>query len=126
MNVAAMPSAFDTVFMAAASFAPYLAYAFGVWMAGQLKLYPRLRNYEMYLMAIPVGLIAVSGLLVSTTVTVLPGNACQCAAGTPETVYGHFESLPNGLLFLGTMMIFGTLVPDLFQTIRARTSASTQ
>ena len=45
------------------------------------------------------------------------------AESAVQKYYGHTESIPEYLLFLGTIMFFGTLVPDMFDILRARFAA---
>lgn len=80
-----------------------------------LSLYPKLSREQICLRAIPVGLVMVSTMLMGVTVSVehSPESAVQ-------KYYGHTESIPEYLLFLGTIMFTGTLVPDLFDILRAR------
>ena len=97
---------------------PYLAYAVGVGLADRLWLYPALSREQIYLSSIPVGLVAVSTMIMGVTVSV--EHTTESAV---QKYYGHTESIPEYLLFLGTIMFFGTLVPDMFDLLRARFAA---
>ena len=59
----------------------------------------------------------VSTMLMGVTVSVEP--APEFAV---QKYYGHTESIPEYLLFLGTIMFIGTLVTDLFDILRTRFS----
>ena len=76
---------------------------------------PHVTKKQIYLMAIPVGLIAVSMLLMGVTVSV----ENQTQSGVVKH-YGHTESIPEYFLFLGTVMFVGTLVPEMFNVYRER------
>lgn len=108
---------FETFISVAAVAGPYIAYAIGVYLADKLSLYPRLRRDQIYLRAVPVGLVAVSTMLMGVTVSVEP-----TPGSTVQKYYGHTESIPEYLLFLGTIMFIGTLVPDMFDILRTRFS----
>ena len=110
----------QTFLLVAAIAGPYLAYIIGVILADKLCLYPTLTKQQIYLKAIPVGLVAVSTMLMGVTVSV-PGTA----GGDVKVYYGHTESVPEYLLFLGTIMFIGTLVPDMFSILRARLTRAT-
>ena len=105
----------DILHSVAAVFGPYVAFGFGVALADWLTLYPNLRREQISLRAIPVGLVAVSTMLMGVTVSVE-----HTAESAVEKYYGHTESIPEYLLFTGTIMFFGTLVPDIFDVLRTR------
>ena len=105
----------DIFISLAAVAGPYVAYAIGVVLADKLSLYPKLRQEQIYLSAIPVGLVMVSTMLMGVTVSV--EHAPELAV---QKYYGHTESVPEYLLFSGTIMFTGTLVPDLFDILRNR------
>ena len=91
----------------------YIAFFVGVCLADWLALYPNLKRAQIYLRAIPVGLVVVSTMLMAATATHVTES------GT-EKYYGHTDSIPEYLLFMGTVMFFGTLVPDTFDVLRNR------
>ena len=99
----------------AAVLGPYLAFGFGVALADWLALYPSLSTLQIYLRSIPVGLVTVSTMLMGVTVSV--ENTVESGV---EKYYGHTESVPEYLLFVGMIMFIGTLVPDMFDILRAR------
>ena len=105
----------DIFYSVAAVAGPYVAYVIGVVIADKLLLYPHLREGEIYWRAFPVGLVAVSTMLMGVTVSV--EHTTESAV---QKYYGHTESIPEYFLFLGTIMFTGTLVPDLFDILRAR------
>lgn len=103
----------DVVHTVAAVLGPYFAFGFGVGLADWLSLYPELTRQQIYLRAIPVGLVMVSSMIKVATVSVETGSAF-------EQYYGHTDSIPEYLLFMGTLMFIGTLVPDMFNVLRTR------
>ena len=90
---------------------PYLACFFGTFIADMLSLYPGVKRLHLYLMSVPVTLVTVGVLLSATTVSVPVAGP----SGTiREYCCGHTQSIPGFGLFVGTMMFYGTLAPDLF------------
>ena len=90
---------------------PYAAGFFGTFIADMLSLYPDVKRPHLYLMSVPVTLVTVGVLLSATTVSV----PVDSPSGTiREYCCGHTQSIPGFGLFVGTMMFYGTLAPDLF------------
>lgn len=96
---------------------PYIAFGFGVFLADRLALYPGMKRWMIYLTAIPVGFVTVSTMLMGVTVTVSVEHTTGSAV---EKYYGHTESIPEYLLFMGTIIFFGTLAPEIFDLLRTR------
>ena len=82
--------------------------------------HPTLKSGQIYLRALPVGLVTVSTMLMGVTVSV--EHTTETAV---QKYYGHTESIPEYFLFLGTIMYTGTLVPDMFDGIRLAGDSST-
>ena len=90
---------------------PYAACLFGTFIADMLSLYPGVKRLHLYLMSVPVTLVTVGILLSATTVSV----PVDSPPGTiREYCCGHTQSIPGFGLFVGTMIFYGTLAPDLF------------
>ena len=92
---------------------PFFAFVIGVLIATHLRLFDDLSTTYIWLLAIPVGFVTISSLLMVTTVRIRdPGiNATTIA-------YGHMTSVGAFLLFIGTLVLYGTLVPQLFNQVR--------
>lgn len=100
--------------MIAAFFIPFLAFAIGVWISDVIGLNESESRKNVFLMALPVGMLTVGILLSGTTVRVMS------EAGLPEVHHGHMQSFGIYLVFCGTIMFYGTLVPQLFRSFRDR------
>ena len=90
---------------------PYVACFFGTFIADMPSLYPDVKRPHLYLMSVPVTLVTVGVLLSATTVSVPVDSP---SGTTREYCCGHTQSIPGFGLFVGTMMFYGTLAPDLF------------
>ena len=71
---------------------------------------------HLYVMSIPVILVTVGILLSSVTVSVQVDGA---SGTTREYCCGHTKSVPGFGIFLGTLIFYGTVVPDIFTKRRA-------
>lgn len=91
--------------------APYVTFGVGVFIADQLSLYPNMPRLHVYLKPLPVGLFAVSFLLLNGLVSV-PGT--DTSSGLREDHYGHLQSTPHFLMFCATTMFAGTYAPGVF------------
>ena len=98
---------------------PYLACFFGASIADILSLYPGMKRTHLYLVSIPVTLVTV-GILLSTVTVSVPVD------GSPGTIReyccGHTQSIGGFGLFLGTLMFYGTVAPDIFTKRRGVSS----
>ena len=94
---------------------PFVAFFFGVFISIKLKLNGELRGWHVFLMSIPVGLLTIGTLLLSSTVEINGPNI-----GESITKYGHMNSEAQFFVFIGTVMLYGTLVPQLFNQTRRR------
>ena len=90
---------------------PYVACFFGACIADVRSLYPEMKRTHLYLVSIPVTLVTV-GILLSTVTVSVPVD------GTPGTIReyccGHTRSIGGFGLFLGTLMFYGTVAPEIF------------
>ena len=95
--------------------APFVAFFSGVLISDRLKLNGDLSRMHVWLMSVPVSFITIGNMLMIVRFETKSGN--------PETInieYGYMNSLPNFLVFIGTLIFYGTLVPQLFNQIRGR------
>ena len=88
---------------------PLVAFFVGVVISDWMKLYAALERKHIYLMSLPVGLVTV-GILVSGASVVVNNT----------TMYGYTESFPAYITFFGTIMFYGTLVPEMFEVFRKK------
>lgn len=95
--------------------APYATFAVGVFIADQLSLYPNMPRLHVYLKPLPVGMFAVSFLLLNGLVVV---PAADASSGFREDHYGHLQSTPHFLMFCATTMFAGTYAPGVFAAYR--------
>jgi hypothetical protein len=86
---------------------PFLSFATGVYISDVLGLNEGQARKQVYLMALPVGLLTVGILLTGTSVTV-----------DGDVKHGHTQNLGVLMVFCGTIMFYGTLVPQLFKMNR--------
>ncbi len=93
---------------------PFIAFGMGVYISDVIGLNSEESRKHVYLMALPVGLLTVGVLLSGTTVKVMAEN------GLPQVHHGHMQSFGIYLVFCGTIMFYGTLVPQLFKSYRDR------
>ncbi|MDR6264228.1 MULTISPECIES: hypothetical protein [Rhodobacterales] len=98
----------------AAFILPFMAFAAGVYISDVIGLNSEESRKNIYLMAMPVGMLTVGILLSGTTVKVMSEG------GLPQVHYGHMQSFGIYLVFCGTIMFYGTLVPQLFKSYRDR------
>lgn len=80
---------------------PFIAFGSGVCISVYLELNGNVRGKHVFLMSVPVSLLTVGNTLAISD-------------------YNYMNSLPNFSIFLGTMILYGTLVPQLFDQIRGR------
>ena len=93
---------------------PFMAFAVGVFISDVVGLNEGESRRNVYLMALPVGLLTVGILLQGTTVRI------DLDAGLTLVRYGHMQGVGLYLVFCGTIMFYGTLVPQLFRSFRER------
>lgn len=96
---------------------PFIAFGAGVFISDVIGLNAKESRRNVYLMALPVGLLTVGVLLQGTTVHVPDQN------GFMTVRYGHLQGVGLYLVFCGTIMFYGTLVPQLFRSFRAKIEA---
>lgn len=82
-----------------ARLSPFIAFGLGVVLSVHLGLNGNVRAKHVYLMSIPVGLLTTGNIL-------------------SISEYNFMDSLGKFCLFAGTMMFYGTLVPQLFDQAR--------
>ncbi len=87
---------------------PFLAFFVGVFISIKLELNGQSKHSHVVLMSIPVGLLTIGNLLMATNV---------------NGQYGFMGSAGQYLIFIGTVMLYGTLVPQLFESARSRISS---
>ena len=76
-----------------------------------MSLYPGTKRAHLYLMSVPVTLVTV-GILLSTVTVSVPVDG---PSGTiREYCCGHTQSWWGFGLFLGTLIFYGTVAPDIF------------
>ncbi|MCY4661849.1 MAG: hypothetical protein OXF93_18895 [Acidobacteria bacterium] len=96
--------------------APYVTFLIGVFIADRLCLFPTMRSKaHLYLRTLPVGLFAVSFLMLNGFVVV---SATDTASGLRQEYYGHLQSMPHFLMFCATTMFAGTYAPGVFTAYR--------
>ena len=88
---------------------PYVAFFAGVWLADRVGLYSHIPRRTLYLTAIPTGFIIPS---------LLAGSAFVTIEDVPH--YGYMQHEFKLLLFLGTVMVYGSASPELFAAIRSK------
>lgn len=96
---------------------PFVSFFFGVLISIRLDLNRDVPAKIIWLMAVPVGLITIGNMLLMMSVeseVVIEGVLLA------EKQYGHASSLPQYFVFTGTIILYGTLVPQLFAQARAR------
>ena len=94
---------------------PFLAFAFGVFISIQLSLNGDLSTRHVVLMSIPVGILTIGNLLMIITVQINNRDS-----GEIVIKYGHINSVGQFLGFIGSVILYGTLVPQLFDQVRRR------
>ena len=92
---------------------PFLAFFFGVYISIRIGLNEETPGGHIWLMSFPVGLVAIGTLLTTTAVTVE-------SSGVDQVYFGHMTSIQQFILFGGTVMFYGTLVPQLFHLNRSK------
>ena len=96
---------------------PFLSFFAGVWMADMAGLYSHIPRRTLYLTAIPTGFIVPSMLAGSAVVTI--GEVTPY--GYMEVIhYGYMQHEFKLLLFLGTVMVYGSASPELFAAIKSK------
>lgn len=90
---------------------PYVACFFGAYIADVRALYPEMKRTHLYLVSIPVTLVTV-GILLSTVTVSVPVD--DVSGTTRQYCCGHTQSIGEFGLFLGTLMFYGTVAPDIF------------
>ncbi len=88
---------------------PFLSFFAGVWLTDRIGLYSHIPRRILYLIAIPIGIV-------------LPAQFAQSAAVTIDSViyYGYMQQVFKFAMFMGTVMLCGMAVPDLFVAIMSR------
>ncbi len=99
---------------------PFLAFWSGVYISVSLRLHGSLSPKHIYLTSIPVGFITVGNLLSMMQLETMNENQ--------ETVltYGYMNSPSNLFIFVGTLMFYGTMAPQLFSQISNRIQQQTK
>jgi hypothetical protein len=98
--------------------APFMCFAIGVFISIELGLNGDLSGKHTMLMAIPVGVLTVGNLLMTMSfMDVDPHTNSQVIK------FGHIQSVGQFLVFSGTVILYGTLVPQLFNQVRVKLSA---
>jgi len=97
---------------------PFLAFALGVAVSIVLNLNGQVSPKHAICMAIPVAFFTIGNLLTAMSFVVV-----DPVTSTEIQQYGHLKSPGHFLVFIGTVMLYGTLVPQLFNQIRAKVSA---
>lgn len=92
---------------------PFAAFALGVYISIRLNLTGDLSTEHVVLMSIPVGILTIGNLLMIITVQVNDPDS-----GETLIRYGHMNSVGQFLVFIGTVILYGTLVPQLFDQVR--------
>ena len=99
---------------------PFLAFWSGVYISVSLRLHGSLSPKHIYLTSIPVGFITVGNLLSMMQLETMNENQ-----GTVLT-YGYMNSPSNLFIFVGTLMFYGTMAPQLFSQISNRIQQQTK
>lgn len=92
---------------------PFIAFAFGVFIADRLALHDIRKRSNLYLIAIPVALLTI-GLMVSST---------KIEQATEDQIvyqYGHLSAMDQYLIFNAIIIFYGTLVPQTFHKVRGQ------
>ena len=110
---------------------PLAAFALGAEIFVQLDLHAAsgLTRRQVYMMSIPVGLVLCGWLLTTSSISttqlvdsqVLPGGRIGSQQIT-LIKYGFTESIERYFIFIGVLIFYGTLTPELFVTIRIKLS----
>jgi len=93
---------------------PFVAFFLGVAVSVVLNLNEDTPKLHVFVMGVPVSAVLIGTLLTTTNVTFTMPN------GIDIDKYGHMSSVPEFLLFCGTIMFYGTLTPQLFHLNRRR------
>jgi hypothetical protein len=93
---------------------PFVAFGIGVYISEAMGLNTVESRKHIYLMALPTGLLTVGILLSGSTVNITAAN------GLPKVHHGHMQSFGIYAVFCGTLMFYGTAVPQLFESFRKR------
>ena len=92
---------------------PFGAYFFGVWITIALKLDVSVEPKEVFWKSIPVGCITIGTLLaVAMYDQPIPNST------STRLAYGYYQDPPRFILFIGTLMFYGTLATQRFHQIR--------
>ena len=86
---------------------PFLSFWFGVYISIRLGLHGSMSRKVVFLMSVPVGIVTVGNFFVIAN----PGDFLD-----GYTKFGSF------LVLLGTLMFYGTLVPQMFAQMRRQHS----
>lgn len=97
------------VYAAAGIISPYLFFALGLMVAGKLGLYRNMSRSHMYWSGLIACLLVPGMLAVGSVVEI-----------EEETRYGYLESVFKFTIFCGTLMVYGSAAPELFEAIRNR------
>ena len=93
--------------------APFAAFALGVLISIKVGLNEETPVSHIWWMALPVCFVLIGTLLTTTAVSVE-------IAGARQSYYGHMATFPQFILFNGTIVFYGTLVPQLFHLNRSK------
>ena len=108
-----------------AHISPFLAFALGVWISVHMRL-GSLAPKTVWLMAIPVGLLTIGNFM---NITYVDTPAISQNTPYPETAdpqFTYMKTPGNFLVFVGTLVFYGTAVPKLFDSYRQRITGDNQ
>jgi len=88
---------------------PLASFFVGVIIADIAGLRPNVKRRTTYLIAIPTGFV-ITGMLIGASVVKVNG----------VTYYGYMQEWHKGLLFFGTIMLYGVVSTEAFSAIRNR------
>ena len=102
---------------------PFAAFALGVWISIRI-IHTEIAPQTIWLMAIPVALITIGNFMQMTYIDVpIPDHA---GFRERESTYTYMQNYGTFLVFAGTLVLYGTAVPQLFNRIRLRVVGSLQ
>lgn len=91
--------------------APFAGFAFGVLICDRMKLHSLENRANLWLISVPVALVTVATMVSSTRFHDEAGDMLTFK-------YAHIEDPNQFLMFLGIIIIMGTLVPASFDRLR--------
>ena len=112
-----MPEWISVLHAVALHGSPFVAFFVGVYISTKLKLETERTRVQVWWVSVPVGLFAVGTLLKANAVTdvqITPGGVVT------QTQYGFAQDWSSFLIFMATLMFYGTLSNQLFNRIRGQ------